>query len=101
MMSTLSNRFILLYRLILLDEATSALDSASEAIVQKAIDNLTLSSSRGDKPTTVVIAHRLSTIRKADIIIVISEGRVVESGTHDELISRKGVYYDLYEKGQQ
>ncbi|KAF4737532.1 (ABC) transporter, partial [Perkinsus olseni] len=87
-------------RLIMLDEATSALDSASEAIVQEAIDNLT-SSVHGDKPTTIVIAHRLSTIRKADKIIVISEGRVVENGTHDELISKRGVYYDLHEKGQQ
>lgn len=75
--------------ILILDEATSALDSQSEAEVQKAIDH-----SIKDK-TTLVIAHRLSTIKNADIILVMSHGVVQESGTHDELIRKKGLYFDL------
>ncbi|KAF4655949.1 (ABC) transporter [Perkinsus chesapeaki] len=89
-------------KLIMLDEATSALDSASETIVQKAIDDLTSSTSTtNDKPTSIIIAHRLSTIKKADKIIVISEGRAVEEGNHDELLAKRGVYYNLYTTAQQ
>ncbi|AUH32863.1 ABC transporter ATP-binding protein [Paracoccus tegillarcae] len=73
----------------LLDEATSALDTASERMVQDALD--TLSSGR----TTLVIAHRLSTIRQADKIVVIEAGRVVEEGTHDQLTAMGGVYARL------
>ncbi|MDO9006009.1 MAG: ABC transporter transmembrane domain-containing protein [Aquabacterium sp.] len=68
------------------DEATSALDSESEAVVQRSIEDL-----RGSK-TLILIAHRLSTIRNADCIYVMSEGRVVEQGTHAELIARQGLY---------
>lgn len=76
---------------VILDEATSALDNKSEAIVQKAIDNL-----MKDR-TVFVIAHRLSTIQNADKIIVINEGRIVESGTHDELMQKgNGAYKALY-----
>ncbi|WP_425052505.1 ABC transporter ATP-binding protein [Psychromarinibacter sp. S121] len=76
--------------ILLLDEATSALDAASEAAVQQALDKL----SRGR--TTLVIAHRLATIRQADKIVVMDAGRVVDEGTHEELIARGGIYADLY-----
>ena len=76
--------------LVILDEATSALDNKSEKVVQKALD--TLMKGR----TTIVIAHRLSTIRDADTILVINDGLVVESGTHDELLAKNGVYAGLY-----
>ena len=75
---------------MLLDEATSALDTKSEAIVQNALQ--TLSNGR----TTLVIAHRLSTVRHAHSIVVMDQGRVVDQGTHDELLARGGVYADLY-----
>ncbi|SLN74300.1 Lipid A export ATP-binding/permease protein MsbA [Roseivivax jejudonensis] len=76
--------------ILLLDEATSALDAASEAVVQDALDRL----ARGR--TTLVIAHRLSTIRDADKIVVMKDGRVVEEGTHESLLARRGVYADLH-----
>ena len=79
---------------LLLDEATSALDAASEKMVQESIDALQQSHAQ----TTIVIAHRLSTIRNADKIAVISNGGVVELGTHDELIALKGLYTELWEK---
>ena len=76
--------------ILLLDEATSALDAQSEAVVQAALERL--SAGR----TTLVIAHRLATIRAADKIVVMEQGRVVDEGTHDDLISRGGLYADLY-----
>ena len=79
---------------LLLDEATSALDAASERIVQKSIDNLQASKAQ----TTIIIAHRLSTIRNADKIVVIDDGAVVQEGTHDELLTRGGLYAHLWDK---
>lgn len=76
-------------KVLILDEATSALDPKSEKIVQEALDNV--SSQR----TTIVIAHKLSTIRKADKIVVISRGEVIETGTHDELNAAGGAYHRL------
>ncbi len=78
-------------RILILDEATSSLDSESEALVQAALDVLM----RGR--TTFVIAHRLATVRKADRILVLDAGTVVESGTHEELLAAGGLYADLYE----
>ena len=76
--------------ILLLDEATSALDTKSEAIVQGALDRL------AQGRTTLVIAHRLSTIQNAHKIVVMDKGRVVDEGTHDDLLARGGLYADLY-----
>jgi subfamily B ATP-binding cassette protein MsbA len=76
--------------ILILDEATSSLDTASEVIVQKALDNLM------SNRTTFVIAHRLSTIKRADKILVIDKAKVIEAGTHEELLGKEGVYRVLY-----
>jgi len=76
--------------ILLLDEATSSLDTESEALIQKSLNQLL----RGR--TTFVIAHRLSTIQRADMILVIEDGEIVERGKHDELIAREGRYHQLY-----
>ena len=78
-------------QVLILDEATSALDTESETLVQKALANLMLNR------TSIVIAHRLSTIRKADNIVVMKNGKIVEMGTHDELLKHGGTYKLLYE----
>jgi subfamily B ATP-binding cassette protein MsbA len=76
--------------ILILDEATSSLDAESEALVQRALQNLM------EGRTTIVIAHRLSTVRQADRIIVLADGRIKESGTHEELVLRRGLYWKLY-----
>jgi subfamily B ATP-binding cassette protein MsbA len=77
-------------RILILDEATSSLDSESEAMIQAGLNQLM------QGRTTFVIAHRLSTIRRADQILVVEEGRIVERGNHAELFALGGRYYDLY-----
>ena len=75
--------------ILILDEATSALDTESEKLVQDALEKLM------ENRTSLVIAHRLSTIKKADNIIVLSKGEIMEQGTHDALMENKGIYHKL------
>ena len=82
-------------RILILDEATSAVDTETEKEIQRALDNLV----RGR--TTIAIAHRLSTLRKADRLVVMDKGVVVEEGSHDELIEAQGAYWRLYEAQQR
>jgi ABC-type multidrug transport system fused ATPase/permease subunit len=76
-------------KVLLLDEATSALDTESEKVVQEALDKAR------EGRTTIVIAHRLSTIYNSDVIAVIKDGKVLEAGSHTELLANKGLYYKL------
>lgn len=76
-------------RLLLLDEATSALDTESEKVVKEALDRAAAGR------TTIAVAHRLSTIRDADLIAVFAKGKIIERGTHEELVARKGMYYEM------
>jgi ATP-binding cassette subfamily B protein len=82
-------------RILILDEATSAVDTETEKEIQRALDNLV----RGR--TTIAIAHRLSTLRKADRLVVMDKGVVVEEGTHEALIETQGAYWRLYEAQQR
>ena len=89
-LSTIARAFLADPALLILDEATSSVDTRTELLVQHAMAAL-----RFDR-TSFVIAHRLSTIRDADLILVMQAGRIVEQGTHDELLARRGAYFDLY-----
>ena len=75
---------------LILDEATSSIDTRTEKMVQDSMDKLM------HGRTTFVIAHRLSTVKNADCIMVLEQGRIIERGSHDELIAKKGRYYQLY-----
>ncbi len=77
-------------RIVFFDEATSALDNPTQAVVTESLDRL--------RATRVVIAHRLSTIIKADRIFVLEAGRVVQSGTYDELVNKSGLFHDLVKR---
>ncbi len=76
--------------MLILDEATSSVDTRTEALIQRAMDELTR------ERTSFVIAHRLSTIKNADLILVMREGDVIESGTHETLMAAGGFYAELY-----
>ena len=78
-------------RILILDEATSAVDTETEKEIQKALDNLV------QGRTTIAIAHRLSTLRKADRLVVLDRGQIVEIGNHEALMEKQGAYFRLYE----
>ena len=78
-------------RILILDEATASVDTETEKEIQKALDNLV----RGR--TTIAIAHRLSTLHKANRLVVMDRGEIVETGSHDELMQREGAYFRLYQ----
>ena len=88
---TIARAFIADPEMLILDEATSSVDTRTEVLVQNAMEHL-----RKER-TSFVIAHRLSTIHDADLILVMVDGDVVEQGTHDELLAKKGAYHRLYE----
>ena len=78
--------------ILILDEATSSVDTKTENIIQTALENLTRNR------TTIIVAHRLSTIKHADVIMVIDNGEIVEQGGHSELLERKGMYFNMYQR---
>ena len=77
-------------RILILDEATASVDTMTEAKIQAAMESVTAGR------TSLMIAHRLSTVRNADLILVVKNGRIVEQGTHTELLAKKGYYHELY-----
>ena len=87
---TIARAFISNPRVLILDEATSNVDTRTEKLIQKATQRLM------EGRTSFIIAHRISTIKEADLIILMDEGRIIEKGTHEELLKLEGLYYDLY-----
>jgi ATP-binding cassette subfamily B multidrug efflux pump len=87
---TIARAFLADHPILILDEATSSVDTRTEVLIQRAMNRLM----KGR--TTFVIAHRLSTIRDADTILVMNRGAIVEQGSHEDLLARRGFYYDLY-----
>jgi len=87
---TIARAFLADPQILILDEATSSVDTRTEVLIQRAMTNLL------QGRTSFVIAHRLSTIRDADVILVMNEGQIIEKGTHQELLDKRGFYYDLY-----
>jgi ATP-binding cassette, subfamily B, multidrug efflux pump len=88
---TIARAFLADPQILILDEATSSVDTRTEVLIQKAMAKLM------ENRTSFVIAHRLSTIRDADTILVMNQGKIIEQGTHEELLAAKGFYFDLYE----
>jgi ABC-type multidrug transport system fused ATPase/permease subunit len=78
-------------RILILDDSTSSVDTQTEKLIQAALDTLM------EGRTTFVIAHRLSTVRRADMILVMDKGQIVERGTHDELLTRGGLYKEIHD----
>src|SRR5437762_10091604 len=89
---TIARAFLADPRILILDEATSSVDTRTEVLIQRAMAKLM------HGRTTFVIAHRLSTIRDADLIVVMDRGKIVETGTHEELLEKRGFYYELYQR---
>ena len=87
---TIARAFLADPPILILDEATSSVDTRTEVLIQRAMKPLM------EGRTSFVIAHRLSTIRDADVILVMRDGRIVEQGTHDELLAARGFYHELY-----
>ena len=87
---TIARAFLADPPILILDEATCSVDTRTEVLIQRAMGRLM----KGR--TTFVIAHRLSTIRDANVILVMNQGRIVEQGTHEELLARRGFYHELY-----
>ena len=77
-------------KILILDEATSSVDTRTEINIQNAMKNLI------KDRTSFIVAHRLSTIRNADVVIVMKDGKIVEKGTHDSLMNKEGVYFNMY-----
>ena len=88
---TIARAFLADPKILILDEATSSVDTRTEVLIQRAMAKLMTGR------TTFVIAHRLSTIRDADSILVMDHGKIVEQGNHEELLAKRGFYYDLYQ----
>jgi ATP-binding cassette subfamily B protein len=88
---TIARAFLADRRILILDEATSSVDTRTEVLIQRAMAKLMLGR------TSFVIAHRLSTVRDAHTILVMDHGRIVEQGTHEALLAKRGFYFDLYD----